>query len=89
MNKEAALYAIQRYDSPIGEVKIFYDGEYKHGFLEANGLPFSPDVFPEFTAYVKRVFNTRADPVTGWPRRPKLIGQVQGTKVFLKAVQGV
>ena len=87
--KTDALVSIQRYDSPIGEVKIFYDGEYKHGFLEANGLPFSPDVFPEFTAYVKRVFNTGADPVTGWPLRPKLAGQVQGTKVFLKAVQGV
>lgn len=89
VNKEAALYAIQRYDSPIGEIKTFYDGEYKHGFLEANGLPFSPDVFPEFTAYVKRVFNTGADPITGWPLRPKLAGQAQGIKVFLKAVQGV
>ena len=87
--KTDALVSIQRYDSPIGEVKIFYDGEYKHGFLEANGLPFSPDVFPEFTAYVKRVFNTGADPITGWPLRPKLAGQAQGTKVFLKAVQGV
>jgi len=70
--KTDALTAIQRYDSPIGEVKVFYDGEYKHGFLEANGHPFSPDVFPEFTAYVKRVFNTGADRITGWPLRPKL-----------------
>lgn len=87
--KTDALVSIQRYDSPIGEVKTFYDGEYKHGFLEANGLPFSPDVFPEFTAYVKRVFNTGTDPVTGWPLRPKLAGPAQGIKVFLKAVQGV
>ncbi|WP_230978067.1 hypothetical protein [Treponema vincentii] len=89
VHKTGALSAIQQFDSPIGEVKIFYDGTYKHGFLEANGLPFSPDVFPEFTAYVKRVFNTGADPVTGWPLRPKLTGQMPKTKVFLKAVQGV
>ena len=89
VHKTGALSAIQQFDSPIGEVKIFYDGAYKHGFLEANGLPFSPDVFPEFTAYVKRVFNTGIDPVTGWPLRPKLTGQMSETKVFLKAVQGV
>ena len=87
--KTDALYAVQRYDSPIGEVKIFYDGEYKHGFLEANGLPFSPDVFPEFTSYVKRIFKTGTDSITGWPLRPKLTGKQPGTKVFLKAVQGV
>lgn len=87
--KTDALYAIQCYDSPIGEVKIFYDGEYKHGFLEANGLPFSPDVFPEFTSYVKRIFKTGTDSITGWPLRPKLTGKEPGTKVFFKAVQGV
>ena len=89
VHKTGALSAIQQFDSPIGEVKIFYDGAYKHGFLEANGLPFSPDVFPEFAVYVKRVFNTGIDPVTGWPLRPKLTGQMPKTKVFLKAVQGV
>lgn len=89
VHKAGALSAIQQFDSPIGEVKLFYDGAYKHGFLEANGLPFSPDVFPEFASYVKRIFNTGSDSVTGWPLRPKLTGQMPETKVFLKAVQGV
>ena len=89
VHKAGALSAIQQFDSPIGEVKIFYDGAYKHGFLEANGLPFSPDVFPEFASYVKRIFKTGSDSVTGWPLRPKLTGQMPETKVFLKAVQGV
>lgn len=89
VHKAGALSAIQQFDSPIGEVKLFYDGAYKHGFLEANGLPFSPDVFPEFASYVKRIFNTGSDSVTGWPLRPKLTGPMPETKVFLKAVQGV
>lgn len=87
--KTDALTAIQRYDSPIGEIKAFFENDYKHGFLEANGLPFSPDVFPELTAYVKRVFHTGTEPITGWPLRPKLEGTVQGTKIFIKALQGV
>ena len=87
--KTDALTAIQRYDSPIGEIKTFFENDYKHGFLEANGLPFSPDVFPELTAYVKRVFHTGTEPITGWPLRPKLEGTVQGTKIFIKALQGV
>ena len=62
LKKTDGLLAIQKYDSPIGEVKLFYENNYKHGFLEANGLPFSPDVFPEFAAYVKRVFNTQTEP---------------------------
>lgn len=87
--KTTALETIQQYDSPIGEVKLFYDGQYKHGFLEANGLPFSPSVFPEFTEYVKRVFHTGTDIHTGWTLRPKLESWVTGTKIFIKAVQGV
>ena len=87
--KTDALTVIQRYDSPIGEIKAFFENDYKHGFLEANGLPFSPDVFPELTAYVKRVFHTGTEPITGWPLRPKLEGTVQGTKIFIKALQGV
>ena len=88
LKKTDGLLAIQKYDSPIGEVKLFYENNYKHGFLEANGLPFSPDVFPEFAAYVKRVFNTQTEPYSNWPYRPKIIKN-DGTFIFLKAVQGV
>lgn len=88
LKKTDGLLAIQKYDSPIGEVKFFYENDYKHGFLEANGLPFSPDVFPEFAAYVKRVFNTQTEPYSNWPYRPKIIKN-DGTFIFLKAVQGV
>ena len=72
ISKGDGLLAIQKNDSPIGEVKLFYENEYKHGFLEANGLPFSPDVFPEFKDYVKRVWNAGTDEILGWPLRPKL-----------------
>ena len=89
IEKPKTLKAIQQFDSPIGEIKTFFEDDYKHGFLEANGLPFSPDVFPELTAYVKRVFHTGTEPITGWPLRPKLEGSMQGTKIFIKAVQGV
>jgi len=89
IEKPKTLKVIQQFDSPIGEIKTFFEDDYKHGFLEANGLPFSPDVFPELTAYVKRVFNTGTEPITGWPLRPKLEGTMQGTKIFIKAVQGV
>jgi len=89
IEKPKTLEAVQQFDSPIGEIKAFFENDYKHGFLEANGLPFSPDVFPELTAYVKRVFNTGTEPITGWPLRPKLEGPMQGTKIFIKAVQGV
>ncbi|UTC62603.1 hypothetical protein E4O05_01425 [Treponema sp. OMZ 787] len=88
LNKQNGFLAIQKNDSPIGEVKIFYENGYKHGFLEANGLPFSPDVFPEFEAYVKKYFNTEIDNITGWQLRPKIIKN-DGTFIFLKAVQGV
>ena len=88
IKKTDGLLAIQKYDSPIGEVKLFYEADYKHGFLEANGLPFSPDVFPEFAAYVKRVFNTGIEQYSNWPYRPKIIKN-DGTFIFLKAVQGV
>ena len=88
LKKTDGLLAIQKNDSPIGEVKLFYENNYKHGFLEANGLPFSPDVFPEFAAYVKRVFNTQTEPYSNWPYRPKIIKN-DGTFIFLKAVQGV
>ena len=88
LKKTDGLLAIQKYDSPIGEVKLFYENDYKHGFLEANGLPFSPDVFPEFAAYVKRVFNTQTEQHSNWPYRPKIIKN-DGTFIFLKAVQGV
>lgn len=88
LKKIDGFLAIQKNDSPIGEVKIFYENEYKHGFLEANGLPFSPDVFPEFASYVKRVFNTEKEEITNWPYRPKIIKN-DGTFIFLKAVQGV
>lgn len=89
LEKGQTLFAIQKNDSPIGEIKTFFDDDYKHGFLQANGLPFSPDVFPEFASYVKRIFHTGAEPITGWPLRPKLEGAVAGTKIFIKAVQGV
>jgi len=89
IEKPQTLKAVQQFDSPIGEIKAFFENDYKHGFLEANGLPFSPDVFPELSAYVKRVFNTGTEPITGWPLRPKLEGTMQGTKIFIKAVQGV
>jgi len=89
LEKVQTLFAIQKNDSPIGEIKTFFDDDYKHGFLQANGLPFSPDVFPEFASYVKRIFHTDAEPITGWPLRPKLEGAVAGTKIFIKAVQGV
>ena len=89
LKKTDGIFAIQKNDSPIGEIKMFFDGEYKHGFLEANGLPFSPDVFPEFKLYVKKNFNTGTDALTGWPLRPKLEGVMPGTKIFIKAVQGV
>ena len=88
LKKTDGLLAIQKYDSPIGEVKIFYENDYKHGFLEANGLPFSPDVFPEFAAYVERIFNTGIEQYSNWPYRPKIIKN-DGTFIFLKAVQGV
>ncbi len=88
ITKTNALKAIQQFDSPIGEIKEFYDNDYKHGFLECNGLPFSPDVFPEFTEYVKRVFNTGQDNITGWQLRPQLSGS-DNRKVYIKAVQGV
>ena len=88
LKKADGLLAIQKYDSPIGEVKFFYENDYKHGFLEANGLPFSPDVFPEFAAYVERVFNTGIEQYSNWPYRPKIIKN-DGTFIFLKAVQGV
>ena len=88
LKKTDGLLAIQKYDSPIGEVKLFYENEYKHGFLEANGLPFSPDVFPEFAAYVERIFNTGIEQYSNWPYRPKIIKN-DGTFIFLKAVQGV
>ncbi len=87
LKKTDGLLAIQKYDSPIGEVKLFYENNYKHGFLEANGHPFSPDVFPEFAAYVKRVFNTEIEQYSNWPYRPKIIKN-DGTFIFLKAVQG-
>jgi len=87
LKKADGLLSIQKYDSPIGEVKLFYENEYKHGFLEANGLPFSPDVFPEFAAYVKRFFNTQTEQHSNWPYRPKIIKN-DGTFIFLKAVQG-
>ena len=89
IEKPQTLKAVQQFDSPIGEIKAFFENDYKHGFLEANGLPFSPDVFPELSAYVKRVFNTGTESITGWPLRPKLEGTMQGTKIFIKAVQGV
>ena len=89
LEKPDGLLTIQKFDSPIGEIKTFFDGEYKHGFLEANGLPFSPDVFPEFKEYVKKNFNTGTEPITGWPLRPKLEGVMPGTKIFIKAAQGV
>ena len=89
LEKADGLLTIQKNDSPIGEIKAFFDGEYKHGFLEANGLPFSPDVFPEFKEYVKKNFNTGTEPITGWPLRPKLEGVMPGTKIFIKAAQGV
>ncbi|NVP23227.1 fibronectin type III domain-containing protein [Treponema phagedenis] len=73
------------FSSPLGEIKTFYDDEYKHGFLECNGLPFSPSVFPELTEYVKRIFKTKQDKATGWQLRP-LIERTDGTKVFIKAV---
>ena len=88
LKKTDGLLAIQKYDSPIGEVKFFYENDYKHGFLEANGLPFSPDVFPEFAAYVERIFNTGIEQYSNWPYRPKIIKN-DGTFIFLKAVQGV
>lgn len=72
IGKADGLRSIQEFDSPIGEVKLFYENDYKHGFLEANGLPFSPDVFPEFATYAKRVWNTGTDETLGWPLRPKL-----------------
>jgi len=72
IEKPKTLEAIQQFDSPIGEIKTFFENDYKHGFLEANGLPFSPDVFPEFAEYVKRVWNTGTDAFLGWPLRPKL-----------------
>ena len=88
LKKTDGLLAIQKYDSPIGEVKLFYENDYKHGFLEANGSPFSPDVFPEFAAYVKRVFNTQTEQYSNWPYRPKIIKN-DGTFIFIKVVQGV
>ncbi|QSH99153.1 hypothetical protein DWQ65_03510 [Treponema phagedenis] len=53
--------------------------------MECNGLPFSPDVFPDFTEYVKTTFHLGVDTHTGWPFRP-LIERTDGTKVFIKAV---
>ena len=89
IEKVKTLFAIQKNDSPIGEIKTFFEDDYKHGFLEANGLLFSPDVFPEFASYVKRIFHTGTEPITGWPLRPKLESSMPGTKIFIKAVQGV
>ncbi len=88
ISKVDAFKSIQQFDSPIGEIKEFYDNDYKHGFLECNGLPFSPDVFPALTEYVKRVFNTGQDDITGWQLRPTLTGS-DNRKVYIKAVQGV
>ncbi|PIE98653.1 MAG: hypothetical protein CR988_02290 [Treponema sp.] len=88
VSKVDTFKSIQQFDSPIGEIKEFYDNDYKHGFLECNGLPFSPDVFPDLTEYVKRVFNTGKDDVINWQLRPTLTGST-GRKVYIKAVQGV
>ena len=85
------LPLIERYDkSLLGEIALFIGSEYHHGFLEANGLPFSPYVYEEFyEKYWKKYYSGLGKDIeTGWPLRPKIenTSGIAKTKVYIRVL---
>jgi len=85
------LPLIEKYDeSSLGEITLFIGSEYHHGFLEANGLPFSPYVYKEFyEKYWKKYYSGLGKDIeTGWPLRPKIENTrgIAKTKVYIRVL---
>lgn len=85
------LPLIEKYDeSSLGEIAFFIGSEYHHGFLEANGLPFSPYVYEEFyEKYWKKYYSGLGKDIeTGWPLRPKIenTSGIAKTKVYIRVL---
>ncbi|UTY31738.1 hypothetical protein [Treponema putidum] len=85
------LPLIEKYDeSSLGEIAFFIGSEYHHGFLEANGRPFSPYVYEEFyEKYWKKYYSGLGKDIeTGWPLRPKIenTSGIAKTKVYIRVL---